>query len=130
MNITELAPATFGNVQPSPRTPVGLPGMEIPRQPARDTAPVTEDTQAKPENRKSIRDAQEEIQGALDQLNSAVSVFHRSVRFNLHHDSGQVQVNVVNTDSGKVIREIPPSEVLDMAERIRDFIGVLLDEKR
>lgn len=130
MNITEMAPATTGNVQPSPRNPVELPGMKIPRPGDRDTATVTEDKQAKPENRKRAQATQEELQDTLDQLNSAVSAFHRSVRFNLHHDSGQVQVNVVNTDSGKVIREIPSNEMMDMAQRIHDFIGVLLDEKR
>jgi flagellar protein FlaG len=58
------------------------------------------------------------------------TAFHRSVRFNLSDESGRVQVNVIDTDSDKVIREIPPKETLNVAKRIKDFLGLILDEKR
>ncbi len=74
--------------------------------------------------------SQEDLQAAVDQLNQTANAFNRSVRFDLSDESGRVQVSVVDTDNDEVIREIPPEVTLNVAKRIRDFLGVFLDEKR
>lgn len=132
MNITEMMSA-----KPSA---VALPqsGAAIPDLPRPRVAPAAADKRKEPVpeqqteqvGRQATKEAREELESAVNQLNQTANAFHRSVRFNLSHESGQVQVSVVDTDSDKVIREIPPKEMLNMAKRIHDFIGVILDEKR
>ena len=38
-------------------------------------------------------------------------------------------VRVVNVFTDEVIKEIPPEEVLDTVARIREMIGLLIDER-
>lgn len=118
---TTVASSTAASADlPRPR----LTGAEV------EAARKQEQPPAEDAGRKMTQAAREELQAAVEQLNQTASSFHRSVRFNLHDDSGRVQVSVVDTDSDKIIREIPPKETLNVAKRIRDFLGVLLDEKR
>jgi flagellar protein FlaG len=37
-------------------------------------------------------------------------------------------VKVVNKDTGNLIREIPPKEVLDLAAKLDEMIGILFDK--
>ena len=43
-------------------------------------------------------------------------------------DSGDVQAVVSQADGGKVIRKIPPDEVLELAESIKKMTGAFLDK--
>jgi flagellar protein FlaG len=49
------------------------------------------------------------------------------LKFNVS-DSGEVQAEVRHTDGGKVIRKIPPDEVLELAESIKKMTGAFLDK--
>lgn len=50
---------------------------------------------------------------------------------NIHVDekSGRIIVKVISKDSGKVIREIPPKELLDLAAKIEEMTGMFYDKK-
>jgi len=47
----------------------------------------------------------------------------------VHQASGVVMVTVTDESTGEVIREIPPSEVLDLAARLEEMVGLLFDQK-
>ncbi len=51
------------------------------------------------------------------------------LQFVVHEDTGRVVVTVIDESTGKVIREIPPSEVLKLAENIDKMIGIIFDQK-
>jgi flagellar protein FlaG len=74
----------------------------------------------------------EELQAATDVLNKAMKISNYHLEFNLHEGSGRYQVKVVDTDSDKVIREIPSENILEMSAKIKDMldkmVGVLVDE--
>ena len=55
---------------------------------------------------------------------------NQSLTFRVHEDSGQLMVQVVDRDSGKVLRETPPKDFLDLTVRLRDMVGFFLDETR
>jgi flagellar protein FlaG len=63
----------------------------------------------------------------LNLLNEAVTFFDRRLKFYLHEKSGRVVVAVVNTQTNKVIKEIPPKEFLDVAARIKEIIRELFE---
>ena len=52
-----------------------------------------------------------------------------NLQFVVHEDIGRVVVTVIDESTGKVIREIPPSEVLKLAENIDKAIGIIFDQK-
>ncbi|AGB42113.1 flagellar protein FlaG [Halobacteroides halobius DSM 5150] len=71
----------------------------------------------------------EKLQEGVNKLNEAVQAFHEELQFELHKESGRLMTKVVNTESNEVIKEIPPKEVLDMLGKIKEMVGLFLDEK-
>ena len=51
------------------------------------------------------------------------------LQFSVHDASGQIMVTVREEATGEVIREIPPSEILNLAAKFDDMVGLLLDQK-
>lgn len=51
------------------------------------------------------------------------------LQFNVHEDTGRVVVTVIDESTGKVIREIPPEEVLKLAASFEKTIGIIFDQK-
>jgi flagellar protein FlaG len=47
----------------------------------------------------------------------------------MHEATGRTMVNVTEQETGKLIRQIPPKQVLDLAAKIEDMIGILFDKK-
>ncbi|NLJ80899.1 MAG: flagellar protein FlaG [Firmicutes bacterium] len=70
----------------------------------------------------------EEIEEGVDSLNSALEFINRGLEFTIHEETNRVMVKVIDLATGEVIKEIPPEELLDTVARIRDMIGLLLDE--
>ncbi|RJP72592.1 MAG: flagellar protein FlaG [Candidatus Abyssobacteria bacterium SURF_17] len=68
-----------------------------------------------------------EIESTLDGINKYLDKTGSS--FNFIHDeaSGRSAVQVLDKH-GEVIRQIPPQELLDAYAKIRNIVGILLDE--
>lgn len=59
-----------------------------------------------------------------------LSIIHNvDLRFTVHKDSGQIMVTVTDGSSGKVIREIPPSEFIEFADKFEKMVGMIFDQK-
>jgi len=69
----------------------------------------------------------EMVKQAVEVMNQAMEIFNYNLQFKIHQATNQVVVKVVDKDSGEIIREIPPEQMLDMMARMRDAVGVLLD---
>lgn len=69
----------------------------------------------------------------LNQIAEAMDKYVQSVQRNLkiqvHGGTGTIMVKVISESDGKVIREIPPKELLDLAAKIEDMTGALFNEK-
>ncbi len=99
-----------------------------PKVSASETATQT----IKPEEKKSSLEIiveRAEVEAAVDSINGVIEHVHRSLRFVVHEDTNRMMVRVVDALTDEVIKEIPPEEVLDTAARIREMIGVLIDER-
>lgn len=107
-----------------------------PLEPARPTSPTdNERTQAPEKNQESQRaealhQAREERQEpTTDQArewttnaNSILSSLNLSMHFQVHERSNRWYVQLIDDDSGEVVREIPSKEMLQMAARLREVI--------
>ncbi len=49
--------------------------------------------------------------------------------FSIHEASGEVMVTVTDGLTGEVIREVPASEVLDLAAKLEEMVGLMFDKK-
>lgn len=78
-----------------------------------------------------LKKNQEEVsQEMLDELANDIEILHSiGLSFSRHEDSGRTMVSVMNRDTDEVIRQIPSEDLLDMAVRMEEMVGLLFDEK-
>ena len=50
-------------------------------------------------------------------------------QFKVHEASGKMMVKVMDGSTGQTIREIPSSEILNLAARLDEMIGLIFDQK-
>lgn len=53
----------------------------------------------------------------------------KNLNFSVHQASGQIMVTVTDETTGEVIREIPSSELLNLAAKLDEMVGILFDQK-
>jgi flagellar protein FlaG len=70
------------------------------------------------------------LQELVDSLNQFMLTFDQTLKFRLYEDTNQLWVRVIDTETDRVIREIPSQDTLKLAARIKDFVGLLIDEYR
>ena len=66
---------------------------------------------------------------AADMQKNLKIMHNVDLQFSVHEASGQIMVTVMDETSGKVIREIPPREILNLAAKIDEMIGLILDKQ-
>lgn len=70
------------------------------------------------------------INEAMEKLKHTGEIFNRRLDFRIHEETHRVVVKVIDTETDKVIKEIPPEQILQLAARIQEMIGLLVDEER
>lgn len=50
--------------------------------------------------------------------------------YSYHEKTKRVSIKVIDRDTDKVIREIPPEKSLDMLQKMWEMAGILVDERR
>ena len=70
-----------------------------------------------------------DLMAMTEEFNQKINMIHNvDLQFSVHKGSGQILVKVMDAGSGELIREIPPSEMLDLAARLDEMIGLLFDQ--
>lgn len=69
------------------------------------------------------------IRSLLKDLAEVSAAFNKRLSFSVNEKLDMVVVKVIDTETDKVIREIPAAELQHVHERIREVIGILFDEK-
>lgn len=95
------------------------------------TAPKTE-----PMASKQVTDAssgqRQDVELLQDVLNVAQNHFEVTdvgLNFSVDTDTGRVKVSVTDKETGDVIREIPPEQVLNLMAQLDEMMGILFDKK-
>lgn len=65
----------------------------------------------------------------VDRLRSQVKNLQRDLNFSVDDSTGDVIVQVVDGESGKVVRQIPSEEILRLAERLDEMRSLLFETK-
>lgn len=70
----------------------------------------------------------EQIKRAVDQLNKKME--NSEAVFGIHDGTNRVTIKIVDKDTKKIIKELPPEKTLDMIAKVWEMAGILVDEKR
>jgi len=68
------------------------------------------------------------IQTTAADLQRISTAFNKKLQFVVDHNSNEVVVKVIDKDTDKVIRELPPEELQRLHKNLREAIGLLFDE--
>ena len=70
-----------------------------------------------------------DIKTTAEELEHVSMAFNRRLKFVVDHESREVIVKVIDTETDKVIKVLPPEELQRLHQRIRETIGFLFDQK-
>jgi len=72
----------------------------------------------------------EEVERAVTSTNRLLNDEHKTqYKFEVHEGTGRVMVNLIDTKTKEVIKEIPPEKILDLVANIWERLGILVDER-
>ncbi len=70
-----------------------------------------------------------ELNTVVAELEVVSQIFDRRLQFTVNRDLDQVVVKVIDKTTDRVIKEIPPAELQRVHSRIREAIGLFVDEQ-
>lgn len=100
----------------------------IAQEKERPRLPDSEQIGAHQQNQEERPGTQQELAEAIRQINQTMEIYNTELRFTVHETSGEIMVKVVKSETGEVIREIPPEYVLRIVTYVREMLGLLLDK--
>ncbi len=111
------APRALPRIQPVEKNEAAVfrKDEEEPRN-GRDQAP------RRPSEAGAVKEIVDKPQAYLEDLNIRLD-------FEVHEETGELIVRVFNRETGKLIREVPPEDLLELHEKLAELRGVLFDQK-
>ena len=77
-------------------------------------------------DKKQIR---QELTELAAKLNEEIAPLSNDIRFGFSDEIGQMLVNVVDANTGEVIRQFPTKEAIEIMTKMKELIGMLFDKK-
>lgn len=125
---------TLSSVQLPPTTPGGNKTVQSGKTlPSLVTGTSTEVAKEQPRQQvadagKSSVDEIKDTREAVRKINDALREQHRDIEFSVHESSGKTIVKVIHSESGEVIRQLPPEVVLNFASAFAEGSASLLED--
>lgn len=69
-----------------------------------------------------------QIRKAVDNINK--KAVNSEAIFGIHEATNRVMIKIVDKDTKKVLKELPPEKTLDMIAKVWELAGLMVDEKR
>lgn len=64
-----------------------------------------------------------------DSMNTFLGSANTQLRFQFHEKLNEYYVTIVDSQTDEVIREIPSKKLMDIHAAMREFVGLLVDQK-
>ena len=81
------------------------------------------------ENREDQQPNPEQLKKAVEQMKKGQLENSEAV-FGFHEETNRVTIKIVDKETKKVIKELPPEKTLDMIAKVWELAGLMVDEKR
>ncbi|MHA7579385.1 flagellar biosynthesis protein FlaG [Chryseobacterium mucoviscidosis] len=80
----------------------------------------------------SIAQMNESQKETINELNKAIEAIQgpqKSFEISVHEETHAIMIKVLNKETGDLIREVPPEKILDLAARMMEITGIIIDKK-
>jgi len=95
--------------------------------PANSVSAIKPEVKEKPQESKSSQQPSIQDRQILD-LERIGYAFNKKLQFVVDRSSNEIIVKVIDKDTDKVLKEIPPEELQRLHENLKEAIGLLFDE--
>ncbi len=79
-------------------------------------------------SRAGEEESQAKIERIANAMDNYVNAIQKDLQIKVHEETGRIVVKVLSKADGKVVREIPPEEMLDLAAKMEEISGILFNE--
>lgn len=71
-----------------------------------------------------------ELSEMASDIQKNLNIIHNvRLQFTVQKDSGRIMITVTDETTGKVIREIPPSELIEFSSKFDEMVGKIFNRK-
>lgn len=78
---------------------------------------------------RDVRVGEDALSKTVDELNDYVQNLHREIQFSVDNESNKTIIKVIDANTGEVIRQLPPDEMMQLVKRLDALDGLLVREK-
>lgn len=101
-------------------------GFESPRAVAQQQASTASN---QPEQDNDQQASPGSLNKVVASMSSFVQTVQRNLNFSVDDTSGDVVIKVVDTDSGKLVRQIPSEEALRLSEQLEELRSLMFETR-
>ncbi|MBI3582826.1 MAG: flagellar protein FlaG [Nitrospinae bacterium] len=76
----------------------------------------------------NVKPSIEDVRGEVEKLNQIVKNYNHKLNFDVDQKTKQVVVKVIDGDTKKVIRQIPPEEIINLSQRMDELKGMIFND--
>jgi flagellar protein FlaG len=113
--------ATDGQVDKTKGTP-RIPQGGSARTESSKAAPMAEKSKEPEHFMKNLEKSIQELQGVSDIMN-------RRIQFNVNQELDRVVIKIVDPATNTVIKEIPSKDIQNLQQKMKETLGILVDEQ-
>ncbi len=70
-----------------------------------------------------------DVETVVEELNKVMQSQQKDVHFSIDEESQSTVIKFFKTETGELIKQFPPEEILSMMAKIREQVGLLHDSK-
>lgn len=102
--------------------PVQRPRQGIEQSEGKRVASASQEDKAKPLDK-------ERVTALTDQLNESLGQMDANFHVSVDDDSGMMVVRITDTETGEIVRQVPPQQVIDANVSMEKIIGLLVNDQ-
>lgn len=81
------------------------------------------------ENQLSAEELRDELEDKINDMNDIMETLDEKLSFELHDQTDRIMTRIIDIKTQEVIKEMPPEEMLDLAAKIHEMVGLIIDEE-
>ncbi len=70
-----------------------------------------------------------DISEAMERVAGTARLFNREIQLEVENDLDMVIVKIVDSETQKIIRQLPPEELVELSKNAKDLKGLLIDKE-
>lgn len=75
------------------------------------------------------QEQQEKLEEQIKKLNESIASSGKELQFKYHEDAKQLYVEVLDSKTREVLSSLPPEFLIELSLKMKEMIGMFLDEK-